>query len=110
MDFSSILNALDGIKTWLVGIFTGLIFDVINVLFDLFVWIIDKLFWLVLSVFSFIPSPDVMGAISFSSLFSSMPPVVGWLVVKLRLAEAVLIIVNAAVFYIIRRLITLGIW
>lgn len=110
MDFSAITNWLDGFKTWLSGMVVGLISDVINVFFDLFVWIVDKLFWLVVSVFSFIPSPDILGSLSLYSLFASMPSVVGWLVVKLRLAEAVVIMVNAAVFYIVRRLITLGIW
>lgn len=109
MDFSALTSWLDAFKTWISDTVKGLFADGINLIFDLFIWLVDKLFWLVSMVFSFIPAPD-LGAVSMVALFNQLPSIALWLIIKLKVVEALSLVVSAVVFKILRRLFTLGIW
>lgn len=87
-------------------------------LWNAFTEFMGDLFWLWVKnalsmwlwVFQHIPAPPFLDGESLGSIMGRAGPVVGWIIATFKIGESMTVIAAACVFYIVRRVLTLGIW
>ena len=66
---------------------------------SLIIWVLDRL-----------PVPEFLTQHSIGSVLGNAGPTVAWMITTFRIGESLTVIGSAMAFYIIRRVLTLGIW
>lgn len=77
---------------------------------DLFLTWVEHSLTMILWVLDRLPVPDFLQGQSIGSILGQAGPTVGWMVTTFRVGESLSVIGAAMAFYIVRRLLTLGIW
>lgn len=77
---------------------------------DLFLFWLEHQLAMVLWMINHIPSPQFLSQHSLGSLLGSAGPTVAWAIGIFKVGEAATIISGAMVFYVLRRILTIGIW
>ena len=77
---------------------------------DLFLIWLEQQLNMIVWVFSHIPAPEVLKQQSLGSLLGNAGPSVSWAIGIFQIGPSATVISGAMVFYIVRRLFTLGIW
>lgn len=101
---------LDDFSAWLWKV-VKLIWDaVVDFFQDLFVFWLEQTFTLILYVMSLIPVPDFISSNSIGSLLGQAGSTILWWCDILQVGPSLTVISAAMVFYVIRRIVTVGIW
>ncbi|PPU32374.1 phage coat protein [Xanthomonas sp. CFBP 7912] len=110
--FNSILKAgwLTDFTTWLLGALKALWDAFAEFMGDLFLVWLKHTLDMVVMVFSMLPEPTFLNGASLQSLFGSAGATIGWWITVLQIDKCMAVIASACVFYIIRRILTVGIW
>ncbi|MET3148424.1 hypothetical protein [Xanthomonas phaseoli] len=109
---NSLLRAgwLTDFTTWLLGALKALWDAFAQFMGDLFlVWLQHTLEMIVL-VFSMVPEPQFLKGSNLQTLFGAAGGSIGWWISVLQIDSCMAVVASACVFYIIRRVLTLGIW
>lgn len=77
---------------------------------DLFLIWVEHTLDMVIFVFGLVPAPDFLSQHTLGSLLGQAGPTVGWLVMTFRIGEGLALISSAMAFYLVRRILTVGIW
>lgn len=77
---------------------------------DLFLLWLEHTFQMIVFAFDLLPVPSFLEQESLGSILGAAGPTVGWMVMTFRVGESLSLISAAMTFYIVRRLLTLGIW
>lgn len=77
---------------------------------DLFLMWVEHSLNMIVLVVSKLPVPSFLSNESIGSLLGGAGPTVAWLVQTFKVGEGMTMLAAATVFYIVRRLLTLGIW
>ncbi|WP_228508316.1 phage coat protein [Xanthomonas phaseoli] len=96
--------------TWLLGALKALWDAFAQFMGDLFlVWLQHTLEMIVL-VFSMVSEPQFLKGSNLQTLFGAAGGSIGWWISVLQIDSCMAVVASACVFYIIRRVLTLGIW
>ncbi|MGS1079140.1 phage coat protein [Pseudoxanthomonas beigongshangi] len=77
---------------------------------DLFLTWLEHQLNMIVWMFSHIPTPEVLTQQSLGSLLGNAGPSVSWAIGVFQLGPSAAVISAAMVFFIVRRILTLGIW
>ncbi|MCC7635362.1 phage coat protein [Stenotrophomonas rhizophila] len=101
---------LDDITAWLwkvVKLFFDALTDFIG---DLFVRTLEQIFSVILLVLEYIPLPEFMSQNSIGSMLANGGGTVLWFAEVFQIGPSMVLIGIAIVFYLLRRVLTIGIW
>lgn len=77
---------------------------------DLFIMWLEHSLQVIVFTFNLLPPPAFLSQQSLGSILGNAGPIVGWFVATFRIGESLALIGAAMTFFIIRRVLTLGIW
>lgn len=77
---------------------------------DLFLAWVEHSLGIIVWVLNRLPVPDFLSGQSIGSVLGNAGPTVAWMVGTFRIGESLSVIGAAMAFFIVRRLLTLGIW
>lgn len=77
---------------------------------DLFLAWVEHQLNMIVWVFQHIPAPDVLSQQSLGSILGNAGPTVAWAINVFQVGPSATVISGAMVFFIVRRILTLGIW
>ena len=92
--------------------------EAIEKIFSAFMQFMADLFWIWVQhtldmwlwIFNRIPPPPFLDGENIGTILGRAGPVVGWIIQTFRIGESFTVIGVAMAFFIVRRLVTLGIW
>lgn len=101
---------IEAITNWLRDQFIAVWDAFFKFMQDLFLFWLEHQLTLVLWMIDNIPSPDFLTQHTLGSLLGSAGPTVAWAITIFKVGEAAALISGAMVFYVLRRILTIGIW
>ncbi len=101
---------LDDLTAWIWKV-VKLVFDAfMDFVNDLFVRTLEQVLTLVLLVLKLLPLPDFMKGQSIGSMLANGGSTILWFADLFQIGPSIVLIGVAMVFYLLRRVLTLGIW
>lgn len=101
---------LSDLTQWLWQLVNAIWQAFVDFVDDLFVTVLEKSLAVVVYVLNLISVPDFMRDHSIGSLLGEAGDTILWLVHILRIDESLMVIGIGMSFYVMRRILTLGIW
>lgn len=108
MNFSA--GWLSDFTNWLVGIIKAVWDAFVEVIGDFFLFIFHQSSLMVTMILELLPVPDFITGNDLQSLLGQAGPSIAWFITVFKVDAALAVIGVGSVFYIIRRVATLGIW
>lgn len=104
------IDLLDDFKGWLLGIFKRLFDALWDMLADFNVFLFETITSMILYVLSKMPVPEFMQNTSIGQMLANGGGTVMWFAEIFQLGPSLVMIGVAIVFYLLRRVLTIGIW
>lgn len=101
---------LKKLTDWLRELFLSVWEAFVQFLHDMLLYWLEHQLSMVLWMIQNIPSPEFLSQHTLGSLLGSAGPTVAWFIVVFKVGESSVLIGTAMVFYILRRILTIGIW
>jgi len=101
---------LDDLTSWLWSV-VKLLWDAFyDFMSDLFLRTLEQVFALILLVLSLLPLPEFMSKTSIGEMLANGGSSVLWFADVFQIGPSIVMIGVAMVFYLLRRVLTVGIW
>lgn len=101
---------LTDFTNWLIGIIKAVWDAFVEVIGDFFLFFMHQASLFVTMLLELLPVPDFITGNDLQSLLGQAGPSISWFITVLKIDAALAVVGVGSVFYIIRRVGTLGIW
>lgn len=101
---------LTDITNWFRDQFKAIWDSFVKFMKDLFIFWLEHTVDMIQTVFDMLPAISFTDGQSIGSILGQAGPTVAWFVDLFQIGPSLAVIASAMVFYIVRRLLTLGIW
>lgn len=101
---------LTDLTAWLWRIVTLVWQAFVDFMDDFYLTVLDKTLSVVLYALSLLPYPEFLQNYSFGQLLAQAGSPVIWFAQMLQIPQALSVIATGMIFYVMRRLLTLGVW
>jgi len=112
MNILELLSAgwLTDFTNWLVAVVKAVWDSFVDFMGDLFLVWLAMTFNTIHAVIELIPAPTFLASNNLQTLFGQAGSTIGWLIATFQIDKCLGVIGTASVFYIVRRILTVGIW
>ncbi|WP_313178533.1 phage coat protein [Stenotrophomonas sp.] len=98
------------LTNWLLGVIKQIFAALWDMAMDIIVAAFERLLAVVLLALSYLPLPDFMQSQSIGAMLANGGSTILWFADLFQIGPSLVLIATAIVFYLLRRILTVGIW